>query len=315
MALSYHIASSEQRPHKPIPLSGTDCIIRSNVPLAPLTSFRVGGPAEWYVTPKGLDQLQASFQFANCEGLPITFLGVGSNMLVSDIGLSGLVIGSRHLRHISFEEETGILNVGAGELLPRLAWKAARMGWQGLEWAVGIPGTVGGAVVMNAGAQGKCMADILVNAHVISPNGQIDILSAQDLEYSYRYSKLQGKSILVAEATFQLQPGGKPALVKAITSENFQKRRSTQPYHLPSGGSVFRNPGPKTAGWLIEQAGLKGYQIGMAQVAHRHANFILNRGGAKANEILQLIYHVQEQVEKQWSLLLKPEVKVMGDFL
>ena len=120
---------------------------------------------------------------------------------------------------------------------------------------------------------------------------------------------------MVAEATFQLQPGGKPALVKAITSENFQKRRSTQPYHLPSCGSVFRNPGPKTAGWLIEQAGLKGYQIGMAQVAHRHANFILNRGGAKANEILQLIYHVQEQVEKQWSLLLKPEVKVMGDFL
>merc|ERR1712050_792307 len=111
------------------------------------------------------------------------------------------------------------------------------MGWQGLEWAVGIPGTVGGAVVMNAGAQGKCMADILVNAHVISPNGQIDILSAQDLEYSYRYSKLQGKSILVAEATFQLQRGGKPALVKAITSENFQKRRSTQPYRFPSCGS------------------------------------------------------------------------------
>ena len=316
MTLSYHIASSEKMPQRqPIPLLGKDCVIKSNVPLAPLTSFRVGGPAEWYVTPKRLDQLQASFQFANYKGLPITFLGAGSNILVSDSGLSGLVIGSRYLRHISFEQETGLLSVGAGEFLPRLAWKAARMGWQGLEWAVGIPGTVGGAVVMNAGAQGKCMADVLVNAHVILPNGEIDILSPQDLEYNYRYSKLQGKSILVAQATFQLQPGEKPALITAITSENFQKRKSTQPYHLPSCGSVFRNPGPKTAGWLIEQAGLKGYQIGMAQVAHRHANFILNRGGAKANEILQLIYHVQEQVEKQWSLLLKPEVKVMGDFL
>ena len=315
MTLSYHIANSKQRPQKFIPLLGTDCVIRSNVPLAPLTSFRVGGPAEWYVTPKRLDQLQASFQFANYEGFPITFLGAGSNMLVSDSGLSGLVISSRHLRHISFEEETGLLHVGAGELLPRLSWKAARMGWQGLEWAVGIPGTVGGAVVMNAGAQGKCMADVLVNAHVISPNGQIDILSAQDLEYNYRYSKLQGKSILVAQATFQLQPGENPALIRAITSENFHKRRNTQPYHLPSCGSVFRNPGPKPAGWLIEQAGLKGYKIGMAQVAHRHANFILNCGGATANEILQLIYHVQEQVEKQWSLLLKPEVKFMGDFL
>lgn len=315
MTLSYHIATSAQRPQEqPIPLLGTDCVIRSNVPLAPLTSFRVGGPAEWYVTPKKLDELQAIFQWANSEELPITLLGAGSNILLSDRGLAGLVIGSRNLRHINFEQETGLLTVGAGESLPRLAWKAARRGWQGLEWAVGIPGTVGGAVVMNAGAQGQCIADILVNAHVMLPNGQVEVLTSGELEYSYRHSKLQGKSILVAQATFQLQPGENPALVTAITTENFQQRRVSQPYHLPSCGSVFRNPGPKSAGWLIEQTGLKGYQIGKAQVAQRHANFILNCGGATANDIFQLIYHVQEQVEKQWSLLLKPEVKVMGDF-
>jgi UDP-N-acetylmuramate dehydrogenase len=314
MTLSYQISSAQKTQYKPIPLLGTDCVVRSNVPLAPLTSFRVGGPAEWYVTPKKLDQLEASFQFAHSEGLPVTLLGAGSNLLISDGGLPGLVIGSRHLRHINFEQETGLLTVGAGESLPRLAWKAAKMGWQGLEWAVGIPGTVGGAVVMNAGAQGKCIGDILVNAHVMLPNGQIEILSAQDLEYRYRYSKLQGKSIFVAQATFQLQSGKNPALVTALTSENFNKRRNSQPYHLPSCGSVFRNPGPQTAGWLIENTGLKGYQIGAAQVAHRHANFILNCGGATANEILQLIYHVQEQVENQWSFLLKPEVKVIGDF-
>ena len=315
MTLSYNIATSAQRPqYKPIALLGTDCIIKPNVSLAPLTSFRVGGPAEWYVTPKKLDELQASFQWANSEGLPITLLGAGSNILVSDRGLAGLVVASRNLRHINFEQETGLLTVGAGESLPRLAWKAAKMGWQGLEWAVGIPGTVGGAVVMNAGAQGQCIADILVNVHVILPNGQLEVLTPGDLDYSYRHSKLQGKSILVAQATFQLQPGKNPQIVTAITTENFQKRRISQPYHLPSCGSVFRNPGPESAGWLIEQTGLKGYQIGMAQVAQRHANFILNCGGATANDIFQLIYHVQEQVEKQWSLLLKPEVKVMGDF-
>ena len=315
MTLSYQIASSAQKTqYKPIPLLGKDCVVRSNVPLAPLTSFRVGGPAEWYVTPKKLDQLEASFQFAHSEGLPVTLLGAGSNLLISDSGLPGLVIGSRNLRYMNFQQETGLLTVGAGESLPRLAWKAAKMGWQGLEWAVGIPGTVGGAVVMNAGAQGKCIGDILVNAHVMLPNGQIEILSAEDLEYSYRHSKLQGKSVFVAQATFQLQPGENPAVVTAITSENFNKRRNSQPYHLPSCGSVFRNPGPQAAGWLIENTGLKGYQIGNAQVAHRHANFILNCGGATANEILQLIYHVQEQVENQWSFLLKPEVKVIGDF-
>ncbi len=315
MTLSYKIATSAQRPqYKPITLLGTDCIIRSNVSLAPLTSFRVGGPAEWYVTPKKLDQLQASFQWANSENLPITLLGAGSNILVSDRGLAGLVVASRNLRYINFEQETGLLTVGAGESLPRLAWKAAKMGRQGLEWAVGIPGTVGGAVVMNAGAQGRCIADILVNVHVILPNGQLEILTPGDLDYSYRHSKLQGKSIFVAQATFQLQPGNNPQIVTAITTENFQKRRTSQPYHLPSCGSVFRNPGPESAGWLIEQTGLKGYQIGMAQVAQRHANFILNCGGATAKDIFQLIYYVQEQVEKQWSLLLKPEVKVIGDF-
>ncbi len=315
MTLSYHIASlAERQQYKSIPLLGAYFLIRSNVSLAPLTSFRVGGPAEWYVAPKKLDELQASFQFSHSEGLPITLLGSGSNLLVSDQGLPGLVISSRNLRHINFEKETGLLTVGAGGSLPRLAWKAARLGWQGLEWAVGIPGTVGGAVVMNAGAQGKCIADILVNAHVMLPNGQIEILSPPDLKYSYRYSQLQGKSIFVAQATFQLYPGANSALITAITTENFHKRRTSQPYHLPSCGSVFRNPGLKPAGWLIEQAGLKGYQIGKAKVAHLHANFILNCGGATANDIFRLISYVQEQVEKQCSLLLQPEVKIIGDF-
>lgn len=295
-------------------LPGTDNLIKSLVPLATLTSFRVGGPAEWYVAPRTLEELQASFEWAQTQGLPVTMLGAGSNLLISDRGLDGLVIGTRRLRHSHFDLDTGLVTVGAGEPLPRLAWQAAEKGWQGLEWSVGIPGTVGGAVVMNAGAHGGCIADYLVSAQVLLPDGTSKILLPQDLHYRYRTSCLQGKGWVVTQATFQLQPGADPALVTATTADHLNHRRTTQPYHLPSCGSVFRNPGKYTAGWLIEQTGLKGYQIGGAQIAERHANFILNCGGATASDIFHLIRHVQQAVEQRWSLCLEPEVKILGEF-
>ncbi|MFM6189622.1 MAG: UDP-N-acetylmuramate dehydrogenase [Planktothrix sp.] len=297
-----------------IALPETDCLIQSLVPLTSLTSFRVGGPAEWYVAPKGVEQLQETLTWANTEGLPITLLGAGSNLLISDQGLPGLVIATRHLRHSEFNLESGLLTAGAGTSLPRLAWKAARLGWRGLEWAVGIPGTVGGAVVMNAGAHKSSTADILVNTHVLSRTGELELLTPKDLGYRYRTSILQGGDRFVTQATFQLEPGHDPQKVLADTTAHFSQRRNSQPYHLPSCGSVFRNPGPKSAGWLIEQTGLKGYTIGQAQVAERHANFILNCGGARANDIFLLIRHIQEQVERRWSFLLEPEVKIMGEF-
>ncbi len=298
----------------PIHLSGTDCLIKPYVSLAGLTSFRVGGPAEWYVAPRRLEELQASAEWARSEGLPITLLGAGSNLLISDRGLPGLVICTRHFRHTQFDEATGQITAGAGEPLVRLAWQAAERGWEGLEWAVGIPGTVGGAVVMNAGAQGGCTADVLANTQVLLPNGTTELLAVTDINYSYRTSSLQGDRRLVTEATFQLKPGADPAQVMAKTSEHLKQRQTSQPYHLPSCGSVFRNPGPQTAGWLIEQTGLKGHRIGGAQVAQRHANFILNCGGATAHDIFDLIRHVQQQVERHWSLRLEPEVKILGDF-
>ncbi|MBD2306115.1 UDP-N-acetylmuramate dehydrogenase [Chroococcidiopsis sp. FACHB-1243] len=295
-------------------LPGTKCAIKSQVPLASLTSFRVGGPAQWYVAPQNLAELQASLEWSRSEGLAVTLIGAGSNLLVSDRGLPGLVIGTRHLRYSRFDLGTGQLTVAAGEPLPRIAWQVAELGWQGLEWAVGIPGSVGGAVVMNAGAHKSCIADILVSAQVLSPSGQLETLTPDQLSYSYRTSILQGSQRLVTQAIFQLQPGADPQQVLATTTEHLEQRRRTQPYHLPSCGSVFRNPLPYTAGWLIEQSGLKGYQIGAAQVAQRHANFILNCGGAKANDIWQLIRYVQRHVEERWSLLLEPEVKTIGEF-
>jgi UDP-N-acetylmuramate dehydrogenase len=297
-----------------IPLPGTDSVLKANVPLSSLTSFRVGGPADWYIAPRHLDELIASLDWARSQRIPVVMLGAGSNLLISDSGLPGLVISTRHLRRLELDEGTGQITVGAGEPLPRLAWKLADRGWQGFEWAVGIPGTIGGAVVMNAGAHRGSVADILVNTQVLLPNGTTQILTPDQLDYTYRTSALQGSGKFVTQATFQLKPGADPTELIAMTQEHKQQRQRTQPYHLPSCGSVFRNPGDYKAGWLIEQSGLKGHQIGGAQVAQRHANFILNCGGATATDIFQLIRYVQQHVQHQWGLLLEPEVKIMGEF-
>lgn len=288
--------------------------LRPQVSLQRLTTFRVGGTAQWLATPRTQEQFASALAWARAEALPVTLLGAGSNLLISDRGLPGLVICSRHWRGSRFDDRTGQVTAAAGEPLPTLAWKAAKRGWRGLEWAVGIPGTVGGAVVMNAGAHGGCAADLLVSATVLHPNQGLIRLTPEELVFQYRTSALQGAGQLVLEAQFQLRPGYDPEVVSADTLAGLNQRRVTQPYDLPSCGSVFRNPYPHTAGSLIEQAGLKGYRIGNAQVADRHANFILNCGGATATDIYRLIHHIQVEVADRWSLWLQPEVKFLGEF-
>ncbi|MDF5735878.1 MULTISPECIES: UDP-N-acetylmuramate dehydrogenase [unclassified Nostoc] len=295
-------------------LPNTDCAIKPQASLSAFTSYRVGGAADLYVAPRNLEALQASLKYAKERDLKVTTLGAGSNLLVSDRGISGLVIATRHLRFSNFDPDKGQLTVAAGESIPSLVWAAAELGWQGLEWAVGIPGTAGGAVVMNAGAHNSCIADMLVSAQVLSPDGTLETLTPNQLGYSYRTSLLQGGDRIVTQATLQLAPGADPAKVVAITKQHKKHRLSTQPYNFPSCGSVFRNPKPYSAGWLIEQTGLKGYQIGGAQVALLHANFIVNRGGAKASDIFCLIRHIQHQVQERWAINLEPEVKMLGEF-
>ncbi|MEG3438858.1 UDP-N-acetylmuramate dehydrogenase [Pannus brasiliensis CCIBt3594] len=295
-------------------LSNAICPIRSNVSLAEFTSYRVGGEARWYAEPRDLAGLKASIDWWRERDLPLTILGAGSNLLISDRGLPGLVINTRRLRSSSFDAETGTITAAAGEPLPKLAWRAAKRGWKGLEWAVGIPGTVGGAVVMNAGAHTSCIADRLVRAIVLNPDGEIETLAREDLHYSYRTSRLQGDNRLVIEATLQLDPDSTEEEMMALTTRNLHHRKNTQPYDRPSCGSVFRNPKPKFAGALIEELGLKGYRIGGALVSPLHANFIVNIGEAKASDILHLIRHVQEQVSDRFSLWLEPEVKILGEF-
>lgn len=279
-----------------------------------LTSFRVGGVAEWLALPRCDVDLAAALDWAGEHQLPVTALGAGSNLLISDRGVPGLVIGMRRWRLCEIDAASGWVRVSSGEPLPTLAWKAAKLGCRGLEWAVGIPGTVGGGVVMNAGAHGGCMADRLVTATVLEPDGSLHPLTPQDLAFAYRTSSLQGAPRLVVEATLQLSPGHDPAQVVADTLAGLNRRRDTQPYDRPSCGSVFRNPPGHSAGHLIEQTGLKGYRIGNAEVAQRHANFILNCGGATATDIYRLIGHVQQQVEDHWGVRLRPEVQLLGDF-
>lgn len=307
-----HSMSEDRAPFTP---AGASCAVRPGVALAGFTSYRVGGPAEWFVSPRTLDDLRACFAWAAAEGLPVTLLGLGSNLLVSDRGLPGLVICTRRLRQTQFDEATGQIIAAAGEPIARLAWKAADRGWAGLEWAVGIPGTVGGAVAMNAGAHQACTADILVNAQLVTQAGTLQELSPTDLGFRYRTSILQGDtSRLVTQATFQLRPNAGSEAVTAETRACQERRHSTQPYHLPSCGSVFRNPEPRTSGWLIEQTGLKGFQIGGAQVSPMHANFIVNLGNATASDVYRVIRHVQEKVAQRWDVALEPEVKIWGEF-
>lgn len=288
--------------------------LKQQVELAAYTSYRVGGEADWFALPKTSAELVSGLQWANAEGLPVTFLGAGSNLLVSDRGVRGLVICTRHLRGLQFDDTQGRLTVAAGEPLPNLAWKAARRGWRGLEWTVGIPGTVGGAVFMNAGAHGSCTADSLIEVQAVTHTGDAIVLTPADLQFAYRTSSLQSQVRFVTQATFQLSPGYSPDEVVAETQSALQQRRSTQPYHLPSCGSVFRNPAPYKAGWLIEQTGLKALQIGQAQVSPMHANFIVNVGGATAQDVLTLIRSVQNRVADKWQVHLHPEVRLLGKF-
>jgi UDP-N-acetylmuramate dehydrogenase len=293
-----------------------DCSIKPAVPLKGLTTWKVGGAAEWYLEPRTLAETKIGLAWAKQHDLPITLIGAGSNLLISDRGLAGLVICTRHLRHVStkFDNETRSMTADAGKMVASLAWQAARRGWGGMEWAAGIPGTVGGAVVMNAGAHGHSTQEILVSTEVLNVDGSIETLTNQDLNYSYRTSNLQGDTRLVVSAQFQLLTVGDPEEIKARTFRDLEKRHSKQPYDRPSCGSVFRNPTPQHAAALIESLGLKGYRIGGAEVSTLHANFIINRQDATASEILELIYYVQSQVKLHYAIELEPEVKMLGEF-
>jgi len=290
------------------------CGVRQGVSLQAFTTWKVGGPAEWFAEPGSQEELITLAAWAVSAGLPFRCIGAGSNLLIADTGLGGLTLCNRRLQGSRSDSQEGWVEAEAGEPIPTLARKVARAGLHGLEWAVGIPGTVGGAVVMNAGAQGGCTADWLESVRVLDPARPEApfTLEAQELDFAYRHSRLQEEPLIVLSARFRLAAGHDPAEITARTSANLQSRTSTQPYQQPSCGSVFRNPEPRKAGQLIEGLGLKGTSVGDAQVSPLHANFIVNTGNARASDIDSLIRLVQERVRDEHDIALHTEVKRLG---
>jgi len=287
--------------------------LRSNVPLADFTTWRVGGPAQWLLEPTTVNDTLAALQWAQHNQIPCRVIGAGSNLLIHDDGLPGLTLSLRKLQGATVDADSGVVEALAGEPIPTLARRAARAGLDGLAWSVGIPGTVGGAAVMNAGAQGGCTADCLESVRVAPlEGGESFELGRDQLAFDYRHSRLQEEELVVLSARFRLDPGHDPDEITRITSGNLSHRTSTQPYTQPSCGSVFRNPEPLKAGRLIEGLGLKGSRIGGAEVSTIHANFIVNTGAATAANIDQLIQRVQQQVEAAHAVRLHPEVKRLG---
>ena len=286
---------------------------RQNIPLAEFTTWRGGGPATWIIEPESVDEVLAALQWAKANGQPCQVIGAGSNLLIHDNGLPGLTLSLRRLQGAELDSNSGVIEALAGEPIPTLARRAARAGLKGLAWAVGIPGTVGGAAVMNAGAQGGCTADWLEAVRVVPiQGGESFELKRDQLEFDYRHSRLQQENLLVLSARFRLEPGHNPQELRRETNSNLSHRTSTQPYTLPSCGSVFRNPEPLKAGRLIQELGLKGERVGGAEVSSVHANFIVNTGNATAVDINQLIELVQDRVEQRHAVRLHPEVKRLG---
>ncbi len=288
--------------------------LRQAVPLQDYTTWKVGGPAEWFAEPCNADELLALLDWARHQALALQCIGAGSNLLIADGGLEGLSLCLRRLQGSDLDRSEGWVEAAAGEPIPTLARKAARAGLAGLEWAVGIPGTAGGAAVMNAGAQGGCTAEWLHSVRVVdpaSPQNSFELM-ADELDFAYRHSRLQQEPLVVLSVRFQLEAGHDPGAVTARTSANLHSRTSTQPYQQPSCGSVFRNPEPEKAGRLIEDLGLKGLRIGGAEVSPMHANFIVNSGEATASDIDSLIRAVQRQVAEGRGIALHPEVKRLG---
>ena len=286
---------------------------QADVSLADFTTWRVGGPARWLLEPKSVEETVAALKWAKTQGLPSRVIGAGSNLLIHDDGLPGLTVSLRHMQGAELDQREGVIEALAGEPIPTLARRAARAGLKGLAWAVGIPGTVGGAAVMNAGAQGGCTAEWLESVRVAPLQGGDSFeLSRAQLEFAYRHSRLQQADLVVLSARFRLDAGHDPEELRRQTNSNLSHRTSTQPYTQPSCGSVFRNPEPLKAGQLIEELGLKGTRIGGAEVSTVHANFIVNTGDATATDIDRLINLVQDRVEQRHGLRLHTEVKRLG---
>src|SRR5690625_274465 len=281
-------------------------------PLKEYTYTRLGGNADYFVTPETYDQVQQVVKYANKYHIPFTLLGNGSNLIIRDGGIRGIVMNLGKLDQIKIDETT--ITAQAGARIIDVSRKALKHHLTGLEFACGIPGSVGGALFMNAGAYGGEVKDVLSHATVVTRTGELIQLEAKDLDLSYRTSNIPEKGYIVLDAVFHLREGNYNE-IKAVMDDLTYKRESKQPLEYPSCGSVFKRPPGYYAGKLIQDSHLQGSQIGGAQVSTKHAGFIVNIDNATAEEYIALIHYVQHKVKENFGVTLEREVRIIGEDL
>lgn len=276
------------------------------------TSFKIGGPADLFFMPKSIDNLLEMIQLCRELSLPFYIMGNGSNLLVGDKGYRGVVI--QVYKNLSgFKIEGNIVRAEAGILLSKLANRIYDAGLEGFEFASGIPGTLGGAVYMNAGAYGGEMKDVILWAEVLTRHGQIKRMSNKELELGYRHSALMKDGDIVLSTELRLMAGDQKEIRGKMDDLNF-RRKDKQPIEKPSAGSTFKRPEGYYAGKLIMDAGLRGYRMGGAQVSEKHCGFVINTGNATSRDVMDLIKYIQKKVKTQFGVDLEPEVRMIGDF-
>ena len=289
-----------------------------DTPLAKLTTYRIGGPAAAVVRPSSIEDVIRVRRFTHETNTPLLVLGLGSNVLIDDRGFDGIVLRiGKGLDHISGRrDEVGVWSVGAGLPTPLLARRSANAGLAGVHRLVGVPGTGGGGVFMNAGAHGQDFSQVVREIEVVDPEAEVRSIASRDIRWEYRRSGLDGN--IVVATKIALERGDRGQLEREIR-QHFRWRKAGTPFDEPCCGSVFRNPpvtdradGPRTAGQLIDACGLKGFRIGGAQVSLKHANYIVNVGDARAADVLAVIDAVRERVLKEYGVELQLEVRIIG---
>lgn len=284
--------------------------VLTDAPMSKYTTWKIGGPADCLVLPESAEDIVTAMAFAKENGIPCRVIGNGSNLLVLDGGIEGMVIRIGDSLS-SYTVEDTLLTAGSGCVLSRMARETAKMGLAGIEWAAGIPASLGGAAYMNAGAYGHCFYETLEAVEIIDGDGNIKTVSAGELSSSYRHTSLMDSGAIVTKVMIRLEHGDAEELVASVDA-TMKLRREKQPLEYPSAGSVFKNPEGSHAGYLVELCGLRGKQVGMAQVSEKHGNFIVNLGGCTAKDVLTLIEAVRKEVKAQKGYDLETEVLIIG---
>lgn len=285
--------------------------IMLDAPMSEHTTFKIGGPADCLLKPANLGETQKILQLVKEYELPLTFVGNGSNMLVRDKGIRGVVVNFADTINTIKVEGTKMI-VGAGALLKDVAEAAARHSLAGMEFACGIPGSMGGAVFMNAGAYGGEIKSVVKAVRAVTREGEIKTYALDELELGYRHSIFQSNGEAIVEVDLELTPGSEEE-IRAGIADYTNRRESKQPLEMPSAGSTFKRPEGYFAGTLIDQTGLKGLSVGGAQVSTKHAGFVVNKGGATAADVVNLIHEVQKRVKEAHGVELQPEVRMIGE--